>query len=597
MELNNKGSKAIQGCEREPNGSSDNSLNRVNKEKLDCENDGLNLPMEGNRDQLPSLVQQSINIGLVEENMDEQIVNMSHVVNDLSKTHAMHNVVLNNLSLLDSRILEENHEQVEDSMEEGEFISDGLYQGDIHSSIHDGVGNNGTAYKCGISGLSFNKNKCLFVTPSSFKNEHIIAIKNTTGFKHSSLPINCCWSALSITWVARTFLLCLVLVYCWATSRGLVWSSFVQFFGYVCGFLGVDCHVYYFCCFCSVSDSPNCFFSTQLSGLLVNFVSYACRHDHYSGGNIYFLMFFTTAYLRIFCYCCFIKCFGIFCEAFMWAVFGNHKWLLLGVSRGGCFGLWGLLVLAVGCNSLWCFAALLSYEDGKVGWHWLSWDYIAFLVFLMGFAKSFVEGCVLRSRWMLTSYSNLVWPVVLYFWAISSIWSIFVQIIGYAYGCLGGELGILVYCVRSFCLSYPTGYILLFQFWYVILIFDMFLISLLDLVEFLFFEPVGFVGQKDASDAGFLQGGWKLKRNKFIGMLHRTSQSFRLLWLLGILEVTLPFWPFLALHFLFYGFTRLSLGYLVLVLSKDIWLVGFIFLFNFVALLYVREPDVLLRTM
>ncbi|KAL0906850.1 hypothetical protein M5K25_025378 [Dendrobium thyrsiflorum] len=146
-----KGNKSIQGSDSEFN---DHST------KQPGHNEVSNPQMVVIQDPSPAMLQKSTIAENLEDNVDEQIVSISHDFNVLSKSHAMHNALTKNISDFDSRLLERNNVQnndqvnhVEETMEEGEIFSDdlhGLVQGiDIPFNSLDSFDTDGTNIKGG----------------------------------------------------------------------------------------------------------------------------------------------------------------------------------------------------------------------------------------------------------------------------------------------------------------------------------------------------------------------------------------------------------------------------------------------------------------
>ncbi|KAL0905882.1 hypothetical protein M5K25_024328 [Dendrobium thyrsiflorum] len=302
-------------------------------------------------------------------------------------------------------------------------------------------------------------------------------------------------------------------------------------------------------------------------------------------------------------HCLYPSCYGVFCcleAAFssVWVFWtagtaGLGRWLdfLVGFSK--------VLVLFVWwCLWLWFWhpvlpvVALFPSDEGKIERHLVSWGSDGLMDFLMGCSYCNLGGWVVMLRWMLISESGLFWPGLVDFWVVSRgmvtpglvfFWAFSVQFYGYccdnSYLWLGAEFGLPDYCwlaiastwsLRFFCYFFLSCYIFFVNLCCFLFQLDLSLIFLLDLVDILLLKPTGFFGQQDASDSGFLHGGFDLNEIKLIGLLLLASQNFRLVWLLWTFEVIFLAWPFMALGLFVFWFHRMLLGFSVLVLSKDI---------------------------
>ncbi|KAL0922929.1 hypothetical protein M5K25_006959 [Dendrobium thyrsiflorum] len=426
----------------------------------------------------------------------------------------------------------------------------------------------------GISGLSFNKNKCIFVTPNSFKSERIIAIKNTTGFKHSSLPIKvkvivpkscgprgriavrehpntiCYKSGDSSIWKRLCSIKHEAEQYIrWGIGKAEVFFWQDKWVGnysidQLLNTVSIDtikvkdfllCNRWNVAKLAEVLPDSIVNRIVQLpldSQLLKDKNFKGCTHTSRSFGIN--LTSISNVVLPVIV--CWVKPSDNWVKINTDGSVKANSWGCGGIIRDSK----GNLFMAYATPLVQCsiiFAELAAILHGLKMCLTLGLRNI-WIEFLVVCSENYLGGWVFLIRWMLNSYTSILWFVLVYCWATSCglffgyvcvflgvdchdyyFWCFCsvsdspncffssqlsgILFIGYAYVCLGGELGIHDYCLRSFCLSYLTG----------------------------------FVGQKDASDARILQGGWKLNRNKFIGMLHCTGQSFRLVWLLGTLEI------------------------------------------------------------
>ncbi|KAL0929102.1 hypothetical protein M5K25_001043 [Dendrobium thyrsiflorum] len=263
-------------------------------------------------------------------------------------------------------------------------------------------------------------------------------------------------------------------------------------------------------------------------------------------------------------HCLYPSCYEVFCclEAafgYVWVFWiagtaGLGRWLdfLVGFSKVLVLSMWW-------CMWFWFWhpilpVALFPSDEGKIERHLVSWGSDGLMDLLMGWTYCNLGGWVVMLRWMLISESGLFWPVLVDFWFVSRglvtpglvfFWASSAQF--YEYCCdnlylwVGAEFGLPDYCwlaiastwsLRFFCYFFLSCYIFFVNFCCFLFQLDLSLIFLLDLVDILLLKPAGFFSQQDASDSGFLHGGFDLKEIQLIGLLFLASQNFRLVWLL-----------------------------------------------------------------